>query len=59
MILSGITQNSVYFFETIFLSKLGTDVLAAGSLVSWLAASFIVILFGTLGAMNIWRRQLI
>ena len=53
LILSGIAQNSVYFFETIFLSKLGTDVLAAGSLVSWLAASFIVILFGTLGAMNI------
>lgn len=53
LILSGLAQNSVYFFETLFLSKLGNHVLAAGSLVSWLAASFIVVLFGTLGALNI------
>lgn len=53
LILSGLAQNSVYFFETLFLSKLGNHALAAGSLVSWLAASFIVVLFGTLGALNI------
>lgn len=53
LILAGLAQNAVYFFETIFLSKLGIEVLAAGSLVGWMAATFIVVLFGVLSSINI------
>ncbi|WP_133139312.1 MATE family efflux transporter [Legionella genomosp. 1] len=51
--LTGILQSGVFFFETVFLSRLGPDILAAGSLVSWLFGTFVVILFGTLSSINI------
>lgn len=50
---TGILQSSSYFFETLFLARLGKDVLAAGALVSWLFATFSVILFGSLSSINI------
>ena len=46
-------QSSTYFFETMFLAHLSSDVLAAGALVSWLFGTFIVILIGILSSINI------
>lgn len=51
--ITGLIQSAVWFFETIFLARLGPDTLAAGSLVSWLFGTVLVILFGTLSAINI------
>ncbi len=51
--LTGLVQSSVWFFETVFLAQLGPDILAAGSLVSWLFGTLVVILFGTLSSINI------
>ena len=51
--LTGLMSASSGFFETLFLAKLGTETLAAGALVSWLYGTFAVILFGTLGSINI------
>ena len=53
LILTGVVQSSTFYFETLFLAKLGTNVLAAGTLVSWLSGTFWVILFGALAAINI------
>lgn len=53
LIMTGLLQSGVYFFETVFLAKLGTEVMAAGSLVSWLVGTIAVILFGTLSSINI------
>jgi multidrug resistance protein, MATE family len=53
LILTGIVQSSLSFFETIFLARLGEDVLAAGALVNWLFATLIVILFGIFSAINV------
>lgn len=51
--LTGLIQSAIWFFETMFLARLGPDSLAAGSLVSWLFGTVIVILFGTLSSINI------
>jgi MATE family multidrug resistance protein len=51
--LTGLTQSAAWFFETIFLARLGPDILAAGSLVSWLFGTMVVILFGALSSINI------
>lgn len=51
--MTGLVQSATWFFETIFLARLGQQTLAAGSLVSWLFGTIVVILFGTLGAINI------
>ena len=51
--LTGIVGASTGFFETLFLAKLGPEILAAGALVGWFYATFAVILFGTLGSINI------
>jgi len=51
--LTGLIQSAVWFFETLFLAQLGPDILAAGALVSWLFGTVFVILFGTLGSINI------
>lgn len=51
--LTGIVGASTGFFQTLFLAKLGTEILAAGALVSWFYGTFAVILFGTLGSINI------
>lgn len=53
LILTGLLQSSTYFFETMFLAHLSSDVLAAGALVSWLFGTFIVILIGILSSINI------
>lgn len=51
--LTGLVQSAVWFFETLFLARLNEETLAAGSVVSWLFGTLIVILFGTLSSINI------
>lgn len=51
--LTGTVQSAIWFFETLFLSHLGAETLAAGALVSWLFGTIAVILFGALSSINI------
>lgn len=53
LVLTGLIQSAVWFFETMFLSHVSPEILAAGSLVSWSFGTVIVILFGTLSSINI------
>jgi MATE family multidrug resistance protein len=53
LIVTGVMQSSTGFFENVFLSRLGENVLAAGALVNWLFATLIVVLFGTFSSVNI------
>lgn len=53
LILIGLMQSSIYFFENIFLAKLGPSTLAAGGLVSWFFSTIMVVIFGTLSAVNV------
>ncbi len=53
LVLTGVIGASTGFFETMFLAKLGQNILAAGALVGWLYATFAVIMFGTLGSISI------
>lgn len=53
LVLTGLVQSSVWFFETLFLSHLSPEILAAGSLVSWLFGTVIVIIFGSLSSINV------
>ncbi len=53
MIFMGVIQSGVLFFDTIFLAHLGVKILAAGALVNWLFGTFIVVLLGSLSAINI------
>jgi MATE family multidrug resistance protein len=53
LVLTGLLQSAIWFFETIFLSHLSPEILAAGSLVGWSFGTVVVILFGTLGSINI------
>lgn len=47
---SGILENSLGFFSTIFLAHLSQEALAAGALVGWMFATLMVIMWGTLSA---------
>lgn len=51
--LTGIVSASASFLETLFLAHVDHQTLAAGALVSWLYATFAVILFGTLSSINV------
>ncbi len=51
--LTGIVQSAVWFFQTLFLARLGTQTLAAGALVSWFYGTLAVILFGILSSINV------
>ena len=53
LVLTGLSQSLVFFFETLFLAHLGADILAAGALVGWLFGTLAVIAFGTLGAISV------
>ncbi len=50
---SGLLGSAIYFFQTLFLARLGSEVLAAGALVSWCAGVFIVVIMGILSSVNI------
>jgi MATE family multidrug resistance protein len=50
---TGLLQSAIWFFETIFLSHIDAPTLAAGSLVSWLFGTVVVIVFGALSSINI------
>jgi MATE family multidrug resistance protein len=51
--LTGLVSATAPFFETLFLAHVDQTTLAAGALVGWLYATFAVILYGTLSAMNV------
>ncbi|MFI4918099.1 MAG: MATE family efflux transporter [Legionellales bacterium] len=51
--MTGLLGSAIFFFETLFLARLGPDILAAGALASWLAGTIIVIIFGILSSINI------
>jgi len=51
--MTGLINSGTWFFETMFLSKLGEETLAANSLVTWLFGTLAVIIFGTLSSINI------
>lgn len=51
--LTGLVQSAVWFCETLFLSHVSPETLAAGSLVSWAFNTVVVILFGALSSINI------
>jgi len=53
LVLTGMMQSSMNFFENIFLARLGPHTLAAGALVAWLFATLIVILFGIFSSINV------
>ena len=53
LVCTGLVQSAVWFFETLFLARLGSQTLAAGSLVSWLFGTVAVILWGALSSINI------
>lgn len=53
LVITGLIQSAVWFFETIFLSHLSPNILAAGSLVTWAFGTVFVIIFGTLSSINI------
>jgi MATE family multidrug resistance protein len=53
LIAVSIVNSGISFFETLFLAHVSTDVLAAGALVGWLFSTLVVILFGTLSAINV------
>ncbi len=51
--LTGLVQSASSFFTTLFLAHLGPKILAAGALVSWFFGLLVVVLFGTLSAINV------
>lgn len=51
--LTGLVQSATWFCETMFLAHVSPETLAAGALVSWLFATLVVILFGTMSSINI------
>ena len=53
LVLTGLMESTVFFFDTLFLAKLGPNVMAAGALVSWLAGTFWLIFFSALAAINL------
>jgi MATE family multidrug resistance protein len=53
LMLSGLTENSIGFFSTLFLAHLGQQQLAAGALVNWIFATLMVILWGILSAISV------
>jgi MATE family multidrug resistance protein len=53
LIITGLLQSSIYFFQTIFLAHLGLETLAAGALVGWLFGTFLSIVIGILSSINI------
>lgn len=51
--LMAVIQSSIWFFQTVFLARLGVQTLAASSLVTWFFGTIAVVLFGTLSSINI------
>lgn len=53
MVLTGFLQSAIVFFETMFLSHLGEEILAAGAMVSWFYGTLIVLFMGIMNAINV------
>ena len=53
LIISGLVESSIGFTSTLFLSKLGPQILAAGALVGWFFATMMVIMWGLFTAISV------
>ena len=53
LVIAGLVQSSVYFFETFYLAHVSKETLAASALVGWLFATMTAVLFGTLSSINV------
>lgn len=53
LVITGLIQSSLSFFENIFLAHLSAQALAAGALVAWLFYTLINLLFGTFNSINV------
>ncbi len=55
LVLIGLSQALVPFFETLFLARLGADSLAAGAIVSWLFGMALTLMVEQSVAVNGWQ----
>lgn len=53
MSMSSLLGSAIFFFHTLFLAKLGSDILAAGALASYLSGTIMVITYGILSSINV------
>lgn len=53
MSMTSLLGSSIFFFHTLFLAKLGSDILAAGALSSYLTGTIMVITYGILSSINV------
>ena len=53
LIASGLVESSVGFSSTLFLSHLGPELLAAGSLVAWFYATVLIIFWGVFSSVSV------
>jgi MATE family multidrug resistance protein len=53
LVITGLIENSVGFFSTLFLAHLGTRELAAGAVVQWTFFTIMVVLWGTLTSVSV------
>lgn len=53
LVLSGLVEASLGFTSTLFLSRLGPKLLAAGSLVGWFFATLMIIFWGLFSAVSV------
>jgi MATE family multidrug resistance protein len=53
LVVSGLVEASLGFTSTVFLSKLGPQVLAAGALVAWFFATMMIIVWGLFTAISV------
>lgn len=57
LIASGIIESSLGFFSTLFLAHLGPRALAAGSLVGWVFATLMVLIWGSFSVISVLVAQ--
>lgn len=51
--LTSLLGSAIFFFHTLFLARLGADILAAGALASYLTGTIMVLSYGVLSAINV------
>lgn len=53
MSMTSLLGSAIFFCHTLFLAKLGSDILAAGALASYLTGTIMVITYGILSSINV------
>ena len=53
MSMTSVLGSAIFFCHTLFLAKLGSDILAAGALASYLTGTIMVITYGLLSSINV------